>query len=91
MPGKGGRKGTMRVKGPAVMNKGGKKSVMSMYAAPAPVDTPKEPSVIEGYLKLLKESGMKSSWMKRYVTLTNTTLAYYKDNKVGETFIDLIN
>mmetsp|Transcript_17858 Transcript_17858/g.22693 ORF Transcript_17858/g.22693 Transcript_17858/m.22693 type:complete len:439 (-) Transcript_17858:72-1388(-) len=77
----GGRAGTMRVKGPAVMGgKGAKKSVMSLYGPPEPKkeEVKREPAVIEGYLKLLKQTGMKSTWLKRYVALTNTSIAYYK-------------
>lgn len=71
----------MRVKGPAVMGKGSKKSVMSMYSQPEETKE-RGPSVLEGYLKLLKQTGMKSSWQKKYFVLTNTTLAYYSSSNV---------
>lgn len=60
--------------------KGAKKSVMSLYGPPEPKkeEVKREPAVIEGYLKLLKQTGMKSTWLKRYVALTNTSIAYYK-------------
>lgn len=74
---KGGRAGTMRIKGNAL----GKQSVMSLYS-PTEGTPEREPAVIEGYLKLLKQTGMKSTWTKRYIRLTEKELSYYKSAEV---------
>jgi len=80
----------MRVKGPAVL---GKPSIFNMYGGAttdttkkSEPETPKVPRVKEGYMKLLKQSGMKSTWMKRYITLTNSSLEYYRAQDVCFTF-----
>lgn len=71
----------MRIKGPAVMGKGNNKSVLSIYSQPEETKE-RGPSVIEGFLKLLKQTGMKTTWSKKYFVLTNTTLSYYSSATV---------
>merc|ERR1712137_148823 len=66
-----GSKGTMRIKGPSA----------NIFKQLAQQQTPiekREPGIMEGNLKLLKQTGMKSTWMKRYVVLHAKSLAYYR-------------
>ena len=85
----------MRVKGPAILSK---PSIFDMYGGAttdatkksAEPETPKVPRVKEGFMKLLKQSGMKSTWMKRYITLTNSTLEYYRAQDVCFNFFKFL-
>lgn len=71
---KGGRMGTMRIKG-------GMKNFSAMeeeMAQQEEAEKQRAQSIFSGYLKHLKESGMKATWSKRYVVLTKDSLSCHR-------------
>ena len=90
-------KGTMRIKGASVKDMIGQFADPTPAPAPAPTLIPaavtsspsvvRKPCIKEGFLKLLKDSGMKTSWMKRYIVLDRSTIAYYRANDVLSSFL----
>lgn len=49
---------------------------------PAKVTQSEQDVIMEGYLKLQKQIGMKHTWMKRFVRLTTKSFSLYRTPEV---------
>ena len=75
-----GRQGTIRLKGDQIPAAFAREAVQQEQNK-ARDETAEEPTVLQGYLKLRKHTGANTSWLRRFVRLTSSTLSYARTSE----------